>query len=88
MIGLVSPPERWIKNRDFMSTYHVWVSNRSGLHWALFKDHRPFVKKGDRLKYLGYTSDAGWPKKMSTGRVIYNGVIRKSKRKLNQAAKN
>lgn len=63
--------------------YHFWVGNKSGYIWALTKQYQLFPVKGERMKYLGFTKDLGWPKKMNTGRVIHkpsSKTMRKNKK--------
>lgn len=51
----------------------------------VFSTRKDFLKKGgkDRYKYMGFTTDAGWPKKMNTGRLLHkpNPKIKKLRSK-------
>lgn len=51
--------------------YYAWVGNKSGYIWAIIRDYKLYPKQGERFKYLGYTTDIGWPKKLNTGRILY-----------------
>ena len=50
--------------------YYFWVGNKSGVIWAMRKDYELRPINGERFKYLGWTKDVGYPKKMNTGRVL------------------
>lgn len=67
-----------------MNQYHFWVGNKSGYVWAMLKSYKLNPKEGERFKYLGYTSDIGWPKKMNTGRLLHkpNAQSRKKNKKI------
>jgi len=49
--------------------YHFWLGNLTGYVFSAKKEC-PVLNPPDRLKYLGYTYDVGWPKKMNTGRLL------------------
>lgn len=52
------------------SKLHYWVGCKTGYVMSSSVDCH--IKKPiDRLKYLGFTEDIGWPKKMNTGRILY-----------------
>lgn len=55
---------------------HFWVGNKSGYLWSYFINAKPKPKKGERLKYLGFTFDVGFPKTMNTGRIIYEATLK------------
>ena len=55
---------------------HYWVGNRSGYVMSTTKEC-PLKQPSDRLKYMGHTECMGWPKKMSTGRVLHKPIGRK-----------
>lgn len=50
--------------------YYFWVGNKTGYTWSWNINTVPKPKKGERLKYLGWTTDTGWPKRMNTGRLL------------------
>ena len=54
-----------------MAEYHYWVGNITGCIFSTSNVCPVKNQKIDRLKYMGYTSDTGWPKKMNTGRILY-----------------
>lgn len=66
-----------------MSIYHFWVGIKSGYKWSSSKDYKLNPLLGERFKYMGYTSDVFWPKKMNTGRLLHkpNSNSRKRQRK-------
>lgn len=73
--------------------YHFWLGNKSGYVWACHKDYKLTPRLGERFKYAGYTYDIGWPKKMSTGRLLHkqsSGTWKKQRkyRKLCERSKN
>lgn len=49
---------------------HFWVGNKTGYVFGT-SETCPIRKPLDRLKYMGFTEDAGWPKKMNTGRLLH-----------------
>jgi len=51
--------------------FYFWVGNKSGYQWTCDFNSKPKPKKGERLKYLGYATELGWPKKLNTGRLLY-----------------
>jgi hypothetical protein len=51
--------------------FYFWVGNKSGYLWTCDFNSKPKPKKGERLKYLGWTTDFGWPKKLNTGRILH-----------------
>jgi len=51
--------------------YYFWVGNKSGYIWSCTLNYKLNPKKKERLKYLGWTHDLGWPKRMNTGRILY-----------------
>jgi len=65
--------------------FHYWVGVKSGYVMASNKDFKPPKRNGERMKYMGYTYDIGWPKKMNTGRILHKP---KAKKKLSQGSKN
>ena len=48
--------------------FHYWANSRSGIVLSGSKFNP--CKKGKSV-YLGHSSDSGWPKRMSTGRLIH-----------------
>lgn len=65
--------------------YHFWLGCKTGYVFATNRDFVPRGQKGERFKYVGYTIGwSGWPKKMSTGRILYmqNKKAFKKQRKL------
>jgi len=40
----------------------------------------PVTKPKERLKYIGFTEDTGWPKKMNTGRLLHKPIKKKKLR--------
>jgi len=60
------PRKPFYKNRSY-----IWV-NKDGFVYSSDKKF-PILKqrKGYEYKYLGWTTSIGWPKKMNTGRVLY-----------------
>lgn len=55
-------------NNKPKAEFHYWVSKR-GLTWTASRLNKP---AGDeKIKYLGFTTDDNWPKKLNTGRVIH-----------------
>lgn len=49
---------------------YYWVGNKSGYIMASYREYKPYAKKNERLKYMGWTYDSSWPKKMNTGRLL------------------
>jgi hypothetical protein len=47
---------------------HIWLNNEGIISSS---DSICPVKKSSRFKYMGYSHDIGWPKKMNTGRILY-----------------
>jgi len=68
-----------------MTVYHYWVGNITGYVFST-GDTCPLTKPPDRLKYMGTTTDVMWPKKMSTGRLLFK-PMNKSFRKQNRRKK-
>lgn len=71
--------------------YHFWVGNKTGYIFSTSKVC-PIQRPKERLKYLGFTQDFGWPKKMNTGRILYrpgkNKISYISKRNKRSSANN
>lgn len=63
------------------AVYHIWLSIKSGYIFSSSPD-RP-VKGTSKVSYVGTTSDLGWPKKLSTGRILYKPNSKASKKKKN-----
>lgn len=65
--------------KPVMMKCHYWISNKHG--YAMTSDtQNPGTKgnrKGKKFKYMGYSYDSGWPKKMSTGRTIFAFTLKK-----------
>lgn len=51
--------------------YYFWLGVRTGYVWSCTLNYFPPKKLNERLKYMGFTYDIGWPKKMNTGRLIH-----------------
>lgn len=51
------------------SIYYFWIGKKTG--YAISSTKESPRRKGEKLKYMGFSSDVGWPKKMNTGRVMY-----------------
>ncbi len=53
---------------------HYWISSDGFVSSTdpVCPVKKPLVK----MKYIGFTSDFGWPKTMNTGRVFYKPVSR------------
>ena len=47
---------------------HVWIS-RFGYRFSSTRNYP--VSTMDKMKYIGHTTDMKWPKKMNTGRVLF-----------------
>jgi hypothetical protein len=68
--------------------YHFLVGNVTGFTWAMSKEGKPHPRRGERLKYLGFTSNIGsWPKQMSTGRLLYKPSSKFRKKQKRRAKK-
>jgi hypothetical protein len=52
--------------------FYFWVGNKSGYLWTCDFNSKPKPKKGERLKYLGWTTTVGFPKVLNTGRILHN----------------
>lgn len=61
--------DRINKEQPKNHVFHYWANSRSGIVLSGSK-YNP-CKKG-KTTYLGFSSEPGWPKKMNTGRIIYN----------------
>ncbi len=64
--------------------YHIWLGEITGY---VFSSHKVQpIKKGEKLKYMGFTCDIGWPKTMNTGRLIHkpSGKSIKKQKKLSR----
>jgi hypothetical protein len=70
-----------------VSIYHIWLGKITGYVFSSNKSEP--IKNGEKLKYMGFTSDIGWPKKMNTGRLIHkpNGKSKKKQKKLSRSQK-
>lgn len=55
---------------EYRTKYYFWVGNKSGYIWSCVKDYKLNPKQGERFKYLGWTFDSMWPKKLNTGRLL------------------
>lgn len=72
--------------------YHYWVGNISGVVFST-SPVCPQKNPLDRLKYIGYSEDMGWPKRMNTGRLFHKGnaktkkALRRKRKKLLRNAK-
>lgn len=53
-----------------MSVQHYWIGNKTGLIMST-SSNCPIKKPKEKLKYMGYTTDYSWPKRMNTGRLLY-----------------
>jgi hypothetical protein len=58
---------------------HYWISYRYG--YVLSSSKYCPIKKGkqkrDKVRYIGFTFDESWPKRMNTGRLFYAQVSKK-----------
>lgn len=65
-----------------MSVQHYWLTKDEFIMSSSKKC--PLLKhsKKHRIKYIGFTSDIGWPKKMNTGRIFYQNTSKKRRKKL------
>lgn len=55
--------------------HHFWVGNISGYIVSSSSQCPTSTYNkttGERLKYLGYSTDVGFPKKLNTGRILVN----------------
>ena len=52
------------------SVYHYWVSTKFNYVMSS-KREIPVTVNRETYKYIGYSSDLGWPKKMHTGRMFH-----------------
>ena len=51
---------------------HVWITSE-GIAITESKDQKPYKNKPEiKVKYMGTTIGKGWPKKLSTGRILYS----------------
>lgn len=79
---------------------HVYIGSKSGV-MVNYKKQSPIRTRGvklfERVRYLGTTEDMGWPKKLSSGRILHkpdsniikkNGKYRKEYKKLLQVPNN
>lgn len=62
---------------------HYWAGNQTGLVMSSTKDFKPRGQLNERFKYIGFTNDMWWPKKMNTGRLLHrsNTKTRKKNKK-------
>lgn len=74
-------------NDDGRTKYHFWLSSKTGVVWGPHKDYSIYSKSGTKHKYLGYTYDVGWPKKMNTGRLLMKQNKESLKRQKNNRKK-
>ena len=65
------------------NTIHYWAGNQTGLVMASNKEFIPRGQPKERFKYMGFTTDTWWPKKMNTGRLLHkpNYKTRKKNKK-------
>lgn len=52
--------------------YYFWLGVKTGYIFNTV-ERCPVVKKRpeETLRYVGFTFDIGWPKRMNTGRILY-----------------
>jgi hypothetical protein len=50
--------------------YHIWISKSQGIISSTSYSKQAEVKSSE-WKYMGYTTDTVYPKKMNTGRILY-----------------
>lgn len=53
-----------------MSVMHYWVNTKVGYVMSSTTTC-PVKSEKYKMKYIGFTEDIGWPKRMNTGRVFY-----------------
>lgn len=63
-----------------LQEYHFWVGNKTGYTWGLTPEYKARPQPGERLKYLGFTTDTYWPKKLNTGRLLQKPNYKSQKR--------
>lgn len=67
--------------------YHYWVGKYSGYvmkfqpAFSKNKPSDPTPMYGEKLSYMGYTTDTMWGKKMNTGRVLMKCNEKKLKKR-------
>lgn len=64
--------------------YHFWVGNISGYIISTNSQCPTSINNkvtNERLKYLGYSSDVGFPKKLNTGRLLINPARSKGEKR-------
>lgn len=67
---------------NHLTKYHVWLGYNSGLVWSANYDYNPKPIGNERFKYMGFTFGmTGYPKKMSTGRLLYKPLNNKATRR-------
>lgn len=49
--------------------YYIWVAKKTGVIMST-TPVCPIRSNYDKISYMGYTYDLGYPKKMNTGRII------------------
>lgn len=61
--------------------YHYWVSLQHGYLFSTSKECPLTRISKVKIKYMGFTSDLGWPKKMNTGRLLCKPSPKSKKQK-------
>lgn len=61
-------------------TYFFWVGNKTGYVFST-NGVCPILKPKERLKYLGFTTDTGFPKRMNTGRLLHRPNYKSKKKR-------
>jgi len=52
----------------------VFIGHKSGIQLSSYRDFKPRGKKGEVFKYMGYTEDKLYPKKLNNGRILKEPV--------------
>lgn len=85
----------WVKNKIKASkikttnVYHFWIGTHEGVIMST-SNKCPLLKHASKMKYMGTSSDIGYPKKLSTGRMLHESNDksrlrqRKKKKELSQ----
>lgn len=67
-----------------IGVYHIWVG-KIGYVWSTTKVCPVKNSMLQSMKYLGFTSDNGFPKRLNTGRLLHkntNNKVKKANKKL------
>jgi hypothetical protein len=60
-----------------MSKKHVWIA-KGKIETTQTKEGKPFKNEKVKVKYLGTTTDRKYPKRLSTGRLLYAHGFKKT----------